>query len=425
MGYSDTQRRTLSISVNGGAYDERDLIGVAYVIEQGTKLRKPVSEVNPSMYRCAKTVPAPAFAERGSCNPDYDSTMKLAGGTPTTLPFALETESAKSLQARLTAGTLSSETLMKAYLSRIALTNAEGPALQAVRMINTDAVEQAKLMDRERASSRRPRPAARPARAARRHDRRARPADHGRLDRAAEVDAGLRRRAGRQAQGGGRDHPRQDQRHRAQRAASTPTSPRATPRSAARCSCRRTRTRPWPAPRPARAASTAEGLAALTFGLETSTDTAQIIAPAGVAGVVALKPTVGAVSTDGVLAVAKAQDAVGPITRTVADAATALGALTGKTYALPTSLAGKKVAYINSTTAPFPAALTALHGRGRDDDHQDGGDALAEPGEHRHPLVREGPQRLPRRHVRRRGLAAGHRQLQHRPPGRGPEVPAA
>src|SRR3954447_5235140 len=30
MGYSDTQRRTLSISVNGAAYDERDLIGVAY-----------------------------------------------------------------------------------------------------------------------------------------------------------------------------------------------------------------------------------------------------------------------------------------------------------------------------------------------------------------------------------------------------------
>ena len=42
------------------------------------------------------------------------------------------------------------------------------------------------------------------------------------------------------------------------------------------------------------AAATAAGLAALTVGLETSTDTAQLIAPAGVAGVVALKPTVGA-----------------------------------------------------------------------------------------------------------------------------------
>ena len=42
------------------------------------------------------------------------------------------------------------------------------------------------------------------------------------------------------------------------------------------------------------AAATAAGLAALTIGLETSPDTAQLIAPAGVAGVVALKPSVGA-----------------------------------------------------------------------------------------------------------------------------------
>ena len=83
-----------NISVNGGAYDERDLIGVAYVIEQATKLRQPVEQVNPSMYRCAKTVPAPPYAERGSCNPDYETALKLAGGTPTILPFSLETESA-------------------------------------------------------------------------------------------------------------------------------------------------------------------------------------------------------------------------------------------------------------------------------------------------------------------------------------------
>ena len=41
----------------------------------------------------------------------------------------------------------------------------------------------------------------------------------------------------------------------------------------------------------------------MTVGLETSTDTAQMIAPAGVAGVVALKPTVGRVSRTGVLPV--------------------------------------------------------------------------------------------------------------------------
>ena len=77
------------------------------------------------------------------------------------------------------------------------------------------------------------------------------------------------------------------------------------------------------------AASTAAGLAALTIGVETSTDSAQLIAPAGVAGVVGLKPSVGLVSSDGVLPVAESQDAPGPITRTVTDAATALEALTG------------------------------------------------------------------------------------------------
>src|SRR3954471_1225060 len=152
MGYSDTTRRTFNVKLPGTAYSERDLLGAAYGIKQATKLRKPVSEVNPSMYRCAKTVPAPAFSERGACNPDHESVMKLVGAAPP-LPFSLETESASSLQQRLAAGTLSSETLVKAYLSRIALGNAEGPALQAVRMINTNAVEEARTLDRERATS--------------------------------------------------------------------------------------------------------------------------------------------------------------------------------------------------------------------------------------------------------------------------------
>ena len=112
------------------------------------------------------------------------------------------------------------------------------------------------------------------------------------------------------------------------------------------------------------AAATAAGLAALTIGTETSTDTAQLIAPAGVAGVVGLKPTVGAVSTAGVLPVAKSQDAAGPITRTVADAASAFEVLSGKTVSLSASATGTRVAVINSTTAPYPTAITALQGVG-------------------------------------------------------------
>ncbi|SDU48335.1 amidase family protein [Jiangella alkaliphila] len=57
MGYSTTHRRAQSVSIHGNAYSERNLIGVAYVIEQATQLRQPVSELNPSMYRCARHRP--------------------------------------------------------------------------------------------------------------------------------------------------------------------------------------------------------------------------------------------------------------------------------------------------------------------------------------------------------------------------------
>jgi Asp-tRNA(Asn)/Glu-tRNA(Gln) amidotransferase A subunit family amidase len=116
-------------------------------------------------------------------------------------------------------------------------------------------------------------------------------------------------------------------------------------------------------------AATASGLAAIAVGLETSTDTAQMIAPAGIAGVVALKPTVGRVSSAGVLGVAKSQDSPGPIARTVYDAAAELQAIDeGSTDYLsglsPTALAGKRVGVTSSTTAPYPAVVAALTAAG-------------------------------------------------------------
>ncbi len=364
MGYNTTTRRTLNVSVNGGAYSERTLIGVAYVIEQATHHRIPVSELNPSMYRCAHTIPAPAYASRGSCNPDYESTMKLVGTAPS-LPFSLETESAKSLQARLTAGTLTSETLTKAYLARIALANAEGPAIQAVRDLNTHAVEEAKTLDAERATSG------------------ARGPLHGipvLLDDVIDVH-------GMPTTGGSialqHSLPNADAALVAKLKAAgaivlgktnvtelnglfdsnlpegysslggqilLPSDTDKTPAGSSAGS----------------AAATAAGLAALTVGLETSTDTAQLISPAGVAGVVGLKPTVGLVSSDGVLGVAKSQDSPGPIARTVYDAATALEALTGGSYvsSLSTSLGGTRIGVIANTTAPYPAVVTALQSLG-------------------------------------------------------------
>ncbi len=107
----------------------------------------------------------------------------------------------------------------------------------------------------------------------------------------------------------------------------------------------------------------ATGFAPLAVGMETSTDTAQLITPASNNGVVAIKPTVGLVSHAGVLPVATSQDAPGAIGQTVTDAAAELGVLAGKDYTSglsTTALTGKKVAVITNTTAPYPAAVTAL-----------------------------------------------------------------
>jgi amidase len=377
MGYNATQRRTVNISVNGNAYDERNLIGVAYVIEQGTHLRQPASMVNPSMYRCAHTVPAPPFASRGGCNPDYDTVMDMIGGSAPSLPFSLETESAKSLQTRETTGTLSAETLTKAYLARIALTNAEGPAIQAVSDINTNAINEAQALDNERTTSGPRGPL------------------HGipvLLNDSMDVH-GLPTTAGSIALQ--HSMPSQDAKLVAKLKAAgaiilgktnvselngvfdsnmpegysslggqvllpsdTDNNPGGSSAGAA--------------------AATASGLAAMTVGMETGTDTgSQMISVAGNNGVVALKPTVGRVSRAGVMPVAKSQDSPGPITETVYDAATQLQAIAGPdpddpatigTPAVPdylsglvtNALAGKRVAVTSSTTAPYPSVVTAL-----------------------------------------------------------------
>ena len=243
MGYSDTHRRAVSVSIHGNAYSERDLIGVAYVIEQATKLRKPASELNPSMYRCAKTVPAPPYAERGGCNPDYDSLKSIVASAPK-LAFSLETESVAGLQARMAAGTLTAQRLTRAYLARIALTNAEGPSIQAVRDVAGPQRARRGGQARRRAQAGQgPRPAARHPRAGRRHDRRARAADDGRLDRAAALQAGEGREARRQAQGGRARSSSARRTSPSSAACSTTTRRTATRRSAARSCCRPTPTR--------------------------------------------------------------------------------------------------------------------------------------------------------------------------------------
>jgi amidase len=67
-------------------------------------------------------------------------------------------------------------------------------------------------------------------------------------------------------------------------------------------------------------------LAAASLGTETD---GSIVCPASATGVVGIKPTVGLTSRAGVIPISHSQDTVGPMCRTVADAAAVLGAMTG------------------------------------------------------------------------------------------------
>jgi amidase len=70
----------------------------------------------------------------------------------------------------------------------------------------------------------------------------------------------------------------------------------------------------------------AASLCAVAIGTETN---GSIVSPANASGVVGIKPTVGLTSRAGVIPISHTQDTIGPLGRTVADAAAVLGAMTG------------------------------------------------------------------------------------------------
>ncbi len=369
MGYTKTQRRNQAVDVNGGAYDDFNLIGVAYVIEQKTKLRQPAADVNPSAYRCAHTAEPEPFAGRGHCNPDYTAVMAMLGGKKALLPFSLETTSATELEAKMTAGTLTATELVKAELYRAALTNDAGPAVQALREIAPGAIEAAEKADATRATL----VAENKVKTEHSEPTTPIPALLGIpvvVDDSIDVK-GLATSAGSIAL--------QDNKP----TASAPLVEKLVAQGAIILGNTNTGefdgameganmpqgysslggqvllpsdTNKSPGGSSAgSAAAVSMGLSPLAVGMETSTESgAQMLAPAGNAGLVALKPTVGLVSTEGVLPVAKSQDAPGPIAQTVKDAATELEVLTGKTGGVYTgssvlstnALVGKTIAVV-------------------------------------------------------------------------------
>jgi len=76
-------------------------------------------------------------------------------------------------------------------------------------------------------------------------------------------------------------------------------------------------------------AAASANFAVLALGSETD---GSIVCPSNANGVVGIKPTVGLTSRAGVVPISHTQDTVGPLARTVADAAAALGVVQSQTY---------------------------------------------------------------------------------------------
>lgn len=85
-------------------------------------------------------------------------------------------------------------------------------------------------------------------------------------------------------------------------------------------------------------AAVSANLCAVAVGTETD---GSIISPSSFCGIVGLKPTVGLVSRSGIIPIARSQDTAGPMTRTVADAAALLSAMTGVDPADPATEASR------------------------------------------------------------------------------------
>lgn len=231
----------------------------------------------------------------------------------------------QELQARMTAGTLTSRGLVEMYLARIAAMDRQGPTLNAVIEINPDAIAIAAALDAERGQTG------------------ARGPLHGiPILLKDNIDTGdqMQTTAGSLALVGSPAPAdafvvSQLRQAGAVILGKTNLSEWANFRSSystSGWSSRGGQTRnPYALDRnpsgssSGSAVAVAANLCAAAVGTETD---GSITSPASVNGIVGLKPTVGLVSRRGVIPIAHSQDTAGPMARSVADAAILLGAMT-------------------------------------------------------------------------------------------------
>ncbi len=259
---------------------------------------------------CSAAPPAPSGASAPAATPHAD----------------LEEATLVDLAGRMARGDLTSEALVAAYTARIEAVDRAGPALRAVIELNPDAAAIAKALDDER------------------RQKGARGPLHGvPILLKDNIDTGDRMRttAGSLALA---DAPAPADAHVVARLrdagavllGKTNLSEWAnirSDRSTSGWSARGGLTRnPYALDRSTSgsssgsAAAVAANLCAVTLGTETD---GSIVSPSSICGVVGVKPTVGLVSRRGVIPIARSQDTVGPMTRSVTDAAILLTAIAG------------------------------------------------------------------------------------------------
>jgi amidase len=95
-------------------------------------------------------------------------------------------------------------------------------------------------------------------------------------------------------------------------------------------------------------------LCAAAIGTETD---GSLVWPAHINGIITIKPTLGLISRSGIIPIAHSQDTAGPMTRTVADTAILLGALTGVDPTDPATMASEGKALSDYTPYLDPNGL--------------------------------------------------------------------
>jgi len=278
-----------------------------------------------------------------------------AATTPTKLGVDLSTVSLTELRQLLATGRLSSRELTESYVDRIRLLNSRGPSLNAVRMLNPNAVDEAKASD-QRLKKKVPRGPLEgvPILLKDNIDVRGLPTTAGNVALASSYPADDAPLVSQLREAGavilGKTNLSEFANFMTQGANPSGYS-----------SLGGQVLNPYDASQTPSGSSSgsgvamAVGMAAATVGTETS---GSILSPSNANSVVGIKPTVGLISRTGVIPISATQDTAGPMTRSVADAAVMLTAMAGDDPEDPATAGGPAP----STDYTKALSKTALNG---------------------------------------------------------------